>query len=87
MLIKYPIAMKDIESANIQDKYSFWNDISEDRLWQNRKEKMLIKRSNSKFVLVALFMQIWTLALGHPCKSRLDAIILLPEDGLLQWSW
>ena len=41
MPIKYPIAMKDIESANIQDKYSFWNDISEDKLWQNRKEKML----------------------------------------------
>ena len=33
--------MKDIESANIQDKYSFWNDISEDKLWQNRREKML----------------------------------------------
>ena len=33
--------MKDVASANIQDKYSFWNDISEDRLWQNRKEKML----------------------------------------------
>ena len=41
MLLKYIIAIKDIESANIQDKYSFWNDISEDKLWQNRKEKML----------------------------------------------
>ena len=41
MPTKYPIAMKDVASANIQDKYSFWNDISEDRLWQNRKEKML----------------------------------------------
>ena len=39
--MKYLIAIKDIKSANIQDKYSFWNDISEDKLWQNRKEKML----------------------------------------------
>ena len=41
MLVKYLIAIKDVASANIQDKYSFWNDISEDKLWQNRKEKML----------------------------------------------
>ena len=41
MLIKYLIAIKDVASANIQDKYSFWNDISEDKLWENRKEKML----------------------------------------------
>ena len=27
--------------AKLQDKQSFWNDVSEDKLWETKKQKML----------------------------------------------
>ena len=34
------LALKNI-TATLQDKQSFWKDVSEDKLWETRKQRML----------------------------------------------
>ena len=39
------IALRNV--TKLQDKQSFWNDVSEDKLWETRKEKFLATQPNN----------------------------------------
>ena len=35
----YVIGLRNITESTIQGKQSFWNDVSEDKMWENKQQK------------------------------------------------